>query len=232
MAQQIPLHFAVDPLQTFEAYCAGINREVVESVRRAARADGEPLLYLWGESGLGKTHLLHAACREAFRQGRSAACLPLTVVGAYSPGILDGMEFQDLVCLDDVDRIAGNTAWERRVFSLFNAAREAGHTLIITAPIPPAQLPIHLPDLKTRLSWGLTLRLHPLADEHKLAALARYAAELGLELSPQVGRFLLSHYRRDFPSLKALIEELDRATLAAKRRLTVPFIKDYLEEKS
>lgn len=232
MAQQIPLHFAVDPLQTFEAYCEGINREVVESVRRAARADGEPLLYLWGESGLGKTHLLNAACREAFRQGRSAACLPLTVVGDYGPGILDGMEFQDLVCLDDIERVAGDAAWERRIFFLFNALREASHTLIITAPIPPAQLPIRLPDLKTRLSWGLTLRLHPLADEHKLAALARHAAELGLELSPQVGRFLLSHYRRDFPSLKALLEELDRATLAAKRRLTVPFIKDYLEEKS
>lgn len=229
MAQQIPLHFAVDPLQTFEAYCVGPNAEAADAARRCARGEGDALLYLWGETGLGKTHLVNAACREAFHSGRSAACLPLALVGEYGPAVLDGMENQNLVCLDDIERIAGRDDWERQLFGLFNASRDAGNTLLVTAASPPADLPVALPDLKTRLAWGLVLRLHPLADEHKLAALEQRAGMLGLELSPQVGRFLLSHCRRDMASLQALLEELDHATLAAKRRLTIPFIKSYLE---
>lgn len=230
MAQQIPLHFAVNPLQTFELYCAGSNGEAIEAVRRCAIATGEPLLYLWGEPGLGKTHLVNAACREAFHTGRSAACIPLELVGDYGPDMLEGMEYQNLVCLDDIERIAGDPDWERQLFALFNALRDAGSALVVTSAMPPAELPIALPDLKTRLAWGLTLRLHPLEDEQKLAALACRATELGLDLDPRVGRFLLSHYRRDLASLQTLLEELDRATLAAKRRLTIPFIKSYLEE--
>ncbi|MDD2769917.1 MAG: DnaA regulatory inactivator Hda [Methylococcus sp.] len=232
MAQQIPLHFAVDPLQTFELYCAGPNAEAVTAVRHCARTAGEPLLYLWGDTGLGKTHLLNAACREAFHSGRSAACIPLALVGGYGPAMLDGMEHQNLVCLDDIERVAGQGGWERQLFGLFNALRDAGNTLVVTASMPPAELPVALPDLKTRLAWGLTLRLHPLADEHKLAALQRRAEELGLDLTPQVGRFLLSRCRRDLASLQALLGDLDRATLAAKRRLTIPFIKSYLEDVS
>ncbi|MGI2324896.1 MULTISPECIES: DnaA regulatory inactivator Hda [unclassified Methylococcus] len=230
MAQQIPLHFAVDPLQTFEAYWAGPNAEAAEAARRSARGEGDKLLYLWGDTGLGKTHLVNAACREAFHNGRSAACLPLALIGECGPAVLEGMENQNLVCLDDIDTIAGRDDWERQLFGLFNAMRDAGNTLLITATAPPGELPVALPDLKTRLAWGLVLRLHPLTDEHKLAALERRAGMLGLDLSPRVGRFLLSHCRRDMASLQALLEELDHASLAAKRRLTVPFIKGYLED--
>jgi DnaA family protein len=108
--------------------------------------------------------------------------------------------------------------------------RELGNRLIVTAPVPPAELSIRLPDLKTRLGWGLTLRLQALNDDDKLIALGSYARSLGLDLPPQVGRFLLSHYRRDLSSLRRLLDDLDHATLAAKRKLTIPFLKNFLGE--
>jgi DnaA family protein len=91
-------------------------------------------------------------------------------------------------------------------------------------------LKTRLADLKSRLSWGLVFRLHPLNEQDTLAAVDLYAQQLGLDLSPQVSRFLFAHCRRDFASLRCVLERLDRATLAAKRKLTIPFIKTLLED--
>ncbi|MDD5036725.1 MAG: DnaA regulatory inactivator Hda [Methylococcaceae bacterium] len=230
MTRQIPLPFSFNPEHGFEEFHPGGNAEAVEHLRRAASGQGERLIFLWGESGLGKTHLLHACCREAYRAGRTVSFLPLKNLRDYGCAVLEGIEHQQWVCLDDIESIAGDPAWEQGLFDLFNHLRDADHGLIATAAMPPAELPILLPDLKTRLSWGLTLMLRPLTDEDKLSALSLRAKLLGLDLSPQVGRFLLGTHQRDLPGLLALLDRLDRATLAAKRKLTIPFLKDYLEE--
>jgi len=230
MAEQLPLRFAFNPELGFEQYHSGANAEIVAHLRLAAAGQGDALIFLWGESGTGKSHLLNACCREACRSGLSVSYLPLANLREFGPGVLDGLEHQDLVCLDEVDAIAGDDLWELALFTLFNRLRDLGSRLIAAAPLPPAELPIRLPDLKTRLGWGLTLRLQPLNDEDKLIALGAYARSLGLDLPPQVGRFLFSHYRRDLSALRGLLDELDHATLAAKRKLTIPFLKNYLEE--
>ena len=180
---------------------------------------------------MGKTHLLHACCRDAHRAGLSVSYLPLRLMRDYGGEMLDGLEDQDLVCLDDLDAVAGDAAWEQALFGLFNRLRDAGHGLIVTAQMPPDALPVLLPDLQTRLSWGLTLLLRPLADADKLSALSLRAKQLGLDIPPAVGRFLLSNHRRDLPGLLELIGQLDIATLAAKRKLTIPFLKTFLEKK-
>lgn len=136
----------------------------------------------------------------------------------------------DLVCLDDVHRIAGNASWESALFMLFNQLREQDRVLIAAADQPPARIPIHLADLATRLGWGLVLRLQALADADKLAALGLYARSLGLTLPLPVGRFLLAHHARDLPALRHLLDQLDHASLAAKRKLTIPFIKEFFGE--
>jgi DnaA family protein len=230
MSRQLPLPFFFTPEHGFDEYFAGGNAEAVEHLRRAAQGKAEPLIFLWGDAGLGKTHLLHAGCREAHRAGLSVSYLPLGLVHEFGGGILDGLEDQDLVCLDDVDAVAGDADWEQALFDLFNRLRDAGHGLIVTAQCPPDNLTVRLPDLKTRLSWGLTLMLRPLADTDKLAALSLRAKQLGLDVPPAVGRFLLSQYRRDLPGLLELVGQLDSATLAAKRKLTIPFLKTFLEE--
>lgn len=230
MSRQIPLPFAFNPEHGFEEYYPGINAEAVAHLQRAAQGQGEPLIFLWGEAGLGKTHLLHAYCRDAHRAGQSVSYLPLRVLQEYGGEVLEGLEAQDAVCLDDVGAVAGDAEWEQALFNLFNRLRDRGHGLVVSADLPPDSLPIALPDLKTRLSWGLTLLLRPLDDADKLAALCLRARLLGLEVSPAVGRFLMGNYRRDLPGLMELLALLDRATLAAKRKLTIPFLKTLLEE--
>ncbi len=230
MIRQIPLPFAFNPELGFEEYHPGCNAEAVSHLRRAALGLGDRLIFLWGDAGLGKTHLLHACCRDAHRAGLAVSYLPLGNLRECGAEVLEGLGELDLVCLDDLEGIIGDASWETGLFELFNRLRDAGHGLIVSAQAPPGELAFILPDLKTRLSWGLTLLLRPLSDTDKLAALFLRAKVLGLELPPQVGRFRLSTQSRDLPDLMELLEKLDRATLAAKRKLTIPFLKTYLEE--
>jgi DnaA family protein len=230
MAEQLPLRFGFNPELGFQQYHSGANSEIVAHLRHAASGHGDTLIFLWGETGTGKSHLLNACCQEACQGDLSVSYLPLANLRQYGPSVLDGLEHLGLVCLDDVHAIAGDDSWELALFNLFNCLRELGNRLIVTAPVPPAELSIRLPDLKTRLGWGLTLRLQALNDDDKLIALGSYARSLGLDLPPQVGRFLLSHYRRDLSSLRRLLDDLDHATLAAKRKLTIPFLKNFLGE--
>ena len=232
MSVQLPLQLGFPEQRSFAQYHSGNNQEVVAALYRCARGEGEPYLYLWGESACGKTHLLQATCREAHECGRRVAYLPLTALRRQSPALLEGLEQVDLLCLDDIDAIGGDPDWETALFHCFNRLRERDRQLLVAAACPPTRLPIRLPDLRTRLAWGLTLQLKPLSDADKLAALQLRARQLGLELSPQVGRFLLARFPRDLPSLWRLLEQLDHATLAAKRKLTIPFLKQFLEEQS
>lgn len=230
MPQQLSLPFSFNPELGFEQYYPGVNAEPVSHLQRTAAGAGEHLIFLWGSSGTGKTHLLNACCRAASHCGRSVSHLPLELFGEYGPEVLEGLEHQELVCLDNLDRVVGDEAWEAGLFVLFNRLRESGHDLVVTADAPPARLPIELPDLKTRFGWGLTLRLQTLGDTDKLGVLGLHARALGLDLPPQVGRFLLAHCNRDLSALRNLLERLDHASLAAKRRLTVPFLKTFLGE--
>ncbi|GAB6067221.1 DnaA regulatory inactivator Hda [Methylothermus subterraneus] len=230
MLPQLPLGLGFAEPYGFEQYYGGANLEAVTALKRCARGEGEPFIYLWGEGGTGKSHLLQACCREAHSLGQCVVYLPLAELKAYPPTLLEGLEHVDLVCVDEVGAIAADPLWEQALYHCFNRLRERAVRLIVADRVPPAQLPIQLADLRTRLAWGLTLWLKPLSDADKLAALRLRARHLGLELSPKVAQFLLTRCPRDLPSLWQLLERLDRATLAAKRRLTIPFVKQYLKE--
>lgn len=228
--RQLPLSLAFNPQHGFAQFHSGANAEAVEHLRRCARGEGEAYIFLRGDSGAGKTHLLHSCCAEAQQCDLNVSYLPLADLIDHGAGILEGQEGQELVCLDDVEVVAKHADWERGLFELFNRLREGGRRLIVSSRIAPTELPLELPDLKTRLSWGLTLWLRPLDDEDLLSSLALQARALGLELPAPVGRFLLHHCRRDPANLRHHLEQLDIATLAAKRKLTIPFLKTYLEE--
>jgi DnaA family protein len=185
---------------------------------------------LWGAEGSGKSHLLQATSRSAHQRGVPAAYLPMRLLRELGADIFAGLDEHALVCVDDLDTVLGQAEFEHGLFGLYNRLRDRNASLIVSAAAPPQRLDVSLADLRSRLSWGLVLRLLPLDEKDTLAAIDLYARQLGLELSPQVSRFLLARCRRDFNSLRQLLEYLDRATLAAKRRLTIPFIKALLEE--
>lgn len=231
MTKQLPLLFEFRANQTFNDFFPGNNQEILCHLQNSVAGHGELQIFLWGQTGLGKTHLLQACCQLAQTLNRSSFYLDLASSHLPDADILTGLESFDLVCLDNVEAIAGKSDWELAFFHFFNQHRDSEHTLIISAACLPNEIAVRLPDLKTRLNWGLTLKIQPLADNDRISALIIKARRMGFEISPQVGLFLLTNYGRDLSVLWLLLEKLDKASLAAKRKLTIPFLKQILESE-
>ena len=223
---QLPLPIALSRSAGFGNFVRGANGPLVVALEgwNDGRAGGE-LFYLWGSAGSGRSHLLAAAGNAAGLRGLQVAYLPLADHAALSPAILEGLEHCDLVCLDDVDAVAGQVDWETALFHFYNRLRDAGHRVLVSADRSPPELPFGLRDLKTRLSWGLCYHLEPLDDDGKRVLLHQQAAERGLELSAEAADYLLARFPRDTQSLVTLMERLDAAALAAQKRLTIPFLR-------
>jgi DnaA family protein len=186
----------------------------------------EQLLYLWGGKGTGKSHLLQACCQEITPNG---IYLPLELIKDLGPSVIEGLEDSRLVCLDDIEAIANDPPWEEALFHLYNKIRDQGkNRLIISGKEPPAQIKIQLPDLRSRLGWGLVIQVHELSEEAKITTLKRYALKRGFELPSVVGQFLLKRCARNMHDLHELLNQLDQASLVAQRKITIPFVKSVL----
>ncbi|KRW59661.1 DnaA regulatory inactivator Hda [Pseudomonas sp. TTU2014-080ASC] len=228
---QLPLGVRLRDDATFANFYPGANAAALGYVERLCEADAgwtESLIYLWGASGVGRSHLLQAACLRFDQFGEPAVYLPLGLVAQYGTALLDNLEQFELVCLDDLDAVAGDKVWEEALFHLFNRLRDSGRRLLLSANAPPRELPIKLPDLKSRLTLALVFQLQQLSDEDKLRALQLRASRRGLQLSDEVGRFILTRGERSMSSLFDLLECLDQASLQAQRKLTIPFLKETL----
>ena len=209
----------------FDNFAQGPNRELVAALRGA---DAAPL-WLWGAHGSGKTHLLQAACAAA---GDTAAYFPLHRGEALPPDALSGFERCRLVCLDDADAIAGELPWERALFRLFNEAAELGTRLIFAAAAAPRRIAWGLKDWRSRAGACVVYQLQELDDPGRMEALRLRAVQRGLQLPQETSEYLLRRMPRDLPSLLAVLDHLDEASLVAQRRLTIPFIRDALEKLS
>jgi DnaA family protein len=224
---QLPLRITLPDSASLANFYPGSNGPALRSLQRAIGTRAEPFIYLWGGPGIGKTHLLQAASREASEQGEAAAYLPLGYE-ELAPDVLEGMEGFTVVTVDDIHVRAGQPAWETALFHLYNRLRDAGACLLMAGRFPPERLGIALADLVSRLSWGPVFELKGLSDEERLTALQHRARGRGLELPEEVGWFLLKRYPRDMSTLFGLLDTLDKASLEAKRRLTLPFVKSVL----
>jgi DnaA family protein len=207
----------------FESFWPGLNSEIVA----ALRAPGTAPLWLWGARGSGKTHLLQAVCASA---GAAAAYFPLTRSVALPPEALAGFERSGVLCVDDADAVAGDMAWEKALFRLFNEAAELRTRLIFAAAAPPRQPEWRLEDWRSRAAACVVYQLRELDDAGRIEALRLRAAQRGLQLPYETSEYLLKRIPRDLPSLFEVLDQLDEASLAAQRRLTIPFIRDALEK--
>jgi DnaA family protein len=232
MSAQLALNVRLRDGASFENFQPGPNREPLARLEAvcAALVAGAPaperVLYLWGPAGSGRSHLLQAACRALHDGGCAPFYLSLAETAGLVPAVLEGAERAALVCLDDCEAIAGSPGWERALFALCERLRAAGGVLLAAGAAAPAALGLALPDLASRLGWGPVYQLATLDEAGRLAAIQLRARNRGLELGEDVVRYILARYPRDMASLFALLERLDRASLASRRRVTIPFLRE------
>jgi len=218
--KQLLLDLNAHASPALDTFVTGQNGELMALLARVAQGAvsglGERFIYLWGEAGAGKSHLLRALGTldgAAYLEGdASEAAL------AYRPAL-------QLYLLDDVANLSPEA--QIAAFTLFNQVREQGGVLVAAGPQPPAALTVR-EDLRTRLGWGLIYQVHGLTDAEKIAALEHAAAARGLALSAGVLPYLMTHFKRDMPSLMAMLDALDRYSLETKRPITLPLLKELI----
>ncbi|MCF6218412.1 MAG: DnaA regulatory inactivator Hda [Gammaproteobacteria bacterium] len=231
MADQLTLGVQLKDNASFANFYPGDNQEALQALMLLARQAEPGFVFLWGGVGSGKSHLLQALCHEAGSAGGATVYLPLRDAPGLSCDILSGLESISLVCLDDVESIVGSAEWEEAIFHLYNRIQMQGGRLVITASGTPSSLNFHLPDLVSRLTHGLIYRLQCLDDEQKGYALQQRATFRGFALPEEVLNYLLKRAPRSVDMLFELFDRLDQASLAAKRKLTIPFVRSFLEKE-
>jgi len=227
---QLTLKVQLPDDETFESYKSEANLAIVSQLKSYIEQNLETPhgFYLFGLTSAGKSHLLHASGSYAAQMGKSSVCLSCAELKQLPVEVLDGLEHIDLICLDDIHLIAGDKQWEQAIFDLYNRVLEHNKYLLISGNESAQQLGISLPDLVSRLSWGLTEQVKPLDDEEKITALQYRATQRGLTLSDEVVKFLLNRLSRDMGSLTKSLDVLDKASIQEQRKITIPFIKEVL----
>lgn len=230
--QQLPLGVQLRSDAKLSRFVQSEQSALIPSLKGLLARQGnqlqESVVYLYGRQNTGKSYLLQAVCNEAELLGVTAIYLPLSQTDELSVEMLEGLEHFQLVCLDDVSAVIGDSAWQEALFYLFNRIRDMGHSLLISGDESPANSRIELQDLRSRLSWGLTFKLEALSDEQKREAIQQEAAARGLVLADEVAQYLLNHGERDLSKQYEYLDQLDRASLQAQRKLTIPFAKQVL----
>ena len=224
---QLPLALRYPPDQRLENFIAAPQGTVAQ-LTGIATQPGTDWLYLVGPAGTGKTHLSLALCAATEQAGRRAAYLPLVAASGRLREALDALEGNDVLALDGLEAIAGNREDEVALFDFHNRARSAGLNVLYSAREIPDALGLCLPDLRSRLSQCARLVLPTMEDATRAAVLRDRAQRRGLVLEEAAIDWLLTRTDRDLSRLLLLLDRLDRESLAAQRRITVPFLKQVL----
>jgi len=228
VSRQLPLELKLPVKASLNDYLASDRDVVIASLNNLLANNTENLLYLAGSTGCGKSHLLSAACQLASQRGLSIIYLPMKQHRDFIPQICEGLEQAELVCIDDIDQVAGLADWEQALFHLFNRLRDGQRKLVVTGQVSAANLEIKLPDLKSRLGWGVSHTLKALDDEEKKQLLQQHSAQQGMELPDDTASYLMNHHSRQTGDLLQALDKLERASMAAQRKLTIPFVKQIL----
>jgi len=227
---QLPLGLRLADRAVFDTFWPSGNEQLLEHLKAVARGEVAGVTWLAGPHASGKSHLLQAACALA-PAARRCGYFPLGQLSRLGPAALEGLPRLDLVCLDDVQRAAGDAEWEHALFGLYRELEDQGGSLLAAAPEAPALLAWGLPDLGSRFTAAAIFTLRPLDEAAQRQALMLRAKVRGFELPEDLARWLQQRYPRDMGTLYQLLDTLDSASLVAQRRLTLPFIRSVLRQR-
>ncbi len=234
---QLAFALAGDDKASFENFWQGDNQELVSCLKSAIACrkndigldpTAQPkVIYGYGPEGCGKSHLLYAVMRAAKN---------VDIQHSYSslsdryirPEMLETINASGLVCIDNIQCWAGDNHNERALFTLFEQIKYAGGQLVVMAKQAPEVSEFSLRDLVSRLSSGLIYPMYELSDEQRFEALKMRAGHRGLVVSDDVLTFLVSRASRNTQELFAFLDEMDKASLLEKRKITIPFLQSLL----
>ncbi|NQY42419.1 MAG: DnaA regulatory inactivator Hda [Legionellales bacterium] len=223
MSEQLILPILQSRTMDFNNYCAGENINIVESLKSALELNKGAVYYLFGAKGTGKTHLLKASFNTQIWSKASASYFSLDLDNFIEN--VDSIDPAGLVCIDNLDYVTVNRNLEEPLFHLYNQVLENKGILIFAARKSPKHVNILLPDLVSRLSWGLVYNLKELSEDNISIVLHNFAFDMGLELPIDVVKFLLTRCSRNINDLLSILGVLNKAAYSEKRKLTIPFVK-------
>ena len=235
MMRQLLLQLAPPPAPTLDNFVPGRNGAALQALCDIARGAGqERFVYLWGEPGSGRSHLLRGLAQAA--SAGKGLYLCATALGSVAADkILAAESANKVLAAVSADKVLGmdnvqdlSPGDQIALFDLYNRVRAGAGALVASGDAAPAQLALR-EDLRSRLAWGLAFQLHPLSDTEKTAALREHARARALDLPEDVIAYLLRHARRDMASLIGILDALDRCSLELKRPVTLPLVRDALE---
>jgi len=231
---QLSLPVSLPDDETFDSFLIADNEFTLAYLQKFCdrRIDSnKAICYLFGTIGTGKSHLLFACCHEAKLNGLQTVYLNMLELREMPSEIINNVVDYDLICIDNLHEIAGNEAWERTIFDLINQALEREHQprIIISAQASPLIVGFDLPDLVSRLTWGAVFQLATRSDDLLRRIIQFRLEHRGLEASEDCIKFLLTRVDRELSNLMLIVNELDKKSLQAKRKLTIPFIKQALD---
>ena len=222
--QQLPLPVNISDYMIFESFFAGSN----DHIYKLLQTNEQKFLWIAGEKGTGKTHLLQAKINQINHNQSKLMYLPMRDLNQFSPEILDDMDQMDLICIDDIHLVLGSRIWEEKLLDLYERIQNTKTVFIVSSKDSPQGGNFLIQDLLSRYSTALVLRLNVLKNMDIVRAIQLHAKIRGFNLSDNAAKFLLTRVRRDVCSLVEIIEILDYESLAKKRKLTIPFIKSVL----
>jgi len=223
---QLPLDIQLNESATFKNYFVGENEQLVDKLSNLHKMKAD-FVFVWGASGVGKTHLAQATCHSLADSEKLIAYFPIDQPNIGSES-LENLENVDFVCIDGFESLAGKNKWEQAFFDFYNQLRSHERQLVIFSQLSPNQISIDLADLKSRLGAMEVYKLRAIPDRQKINFLIGYGKSRGLEITEDVASFILTRTNREVATIRSLIKTLDQQALTHKRKITVPFVKDIL----
>ena len=225
---QLPLAVQLDDFAVFESFFPARNQEIYQLLSELdGSSDKFDGFWLWGETASGKSHLLQALSDNMVN---NCVYIPMKELISHNPHVIKDLSSRNIVCIDDIDLCAGKKEWELAIFDLFNQLLDKKLSLVTSSSSKVVNSGFIINDLKSRLSILPSYRIQLLNDEESKNALRLRAKLRGIEINDDVLDYLLKRVNRDMSSLYEILDRLDSASLVAKRKLSIPFVKEVINQ--